>query len=67
MFNNIRRPRKPDPADAAARSGSGRRRGPSVEPSGPAVAAAVHCAQVRRDANAAGGDGGDLRMHPRRS
>ncbi|KAJ1157458.1 hypothetical protein NDU88_010170 [Pleurodeles waltl] len=56
MFNNIQRPRKPDLTDAAARSGPGRRRGrgPSAEPSGPAVAAAVPCAQ--RDPAAGEGD-----------
>ncbi|KAJ1146239.1 hypothetical protein NDU88_012519 [Pleurodeles waltl] len=41
-----------------------RGRTPSAEPNGPAVATVVPCAQVRRDANAAGGDGGELRMHP---
>ncbi|KAJ1192258.1 hypothetical protein NDU88_001570 [Pleurodeles waltl] len=68
MFNNILRSRKSDPTDAAARPGPGRRRGggPSAEPIGPTVVAADPCVQVRRDTTAAGGDGGALRLHPRR-
>ncbi|KAJ1153408.1 hypothetical protein NDU88_006169 [Pleurodeles waltl] len=58
MFNNIRDPGNlTRPAQQLARAQTETRTLSSAEPSSPAVAAAVLCTQVRRDANAAGGEG----------
>ncbi|KAJ1190722.1 hypothetical protein NDU88_000044 [Pleurodeles waltl] len=68
MLSNILRPWRPDQTDAAALpgpDGNETRMHTSEEPSSPAIAAAAHCAQVRSDPSAAGGDGKEPWMHPR--
>ncbi|KAJ1184179.1 hypothetical protein NDU88_000989 [Pleurodeles waltl] len=68
MLSNIPRPGRPEQTDEAVRpgpDGKEMRTRASEEPSGPTIAAAAPCAQVRNDPSAAGGDGEEPRTHPR--